>query len=70
MGDRRVSKRNIKGTSRFLATVRAASDCEAVPVPPVLAGPPTSGQLNFIKNLSPPSFFKLFTSNFQDIIFA
>ena len=43
MGDRRVSKRNIKGTSRFLATVRAASDCEAVPVPPVLAGPPTSG---------------------------
>ena len=24
----------------------------------------------FIKNLSPPTFFKLFTSNFQDMIFA
>ena len=45
MSDRRVSKRNIKGTSRCLATIRVASDFEAVPVPPVLAGPPTSRQL-------------------------
>ena len=43
MSDRRVSKRIIKGTSRCLATIRVASDSEAVPVPPVLAGPPTSG---------------------------
>ena len=41
MSERRVSKRNIKGTSR---SIRVASDFEAVPVPPVLSGPPTSGQ--------------------------
>ena len=45
MSERRVSKRCIeKGTSRCLATIRVASDSEAVLVPPVLPGPP-SGQM-------------------------
>ena len=46
MSESRVTTRNKETvTSRCLATIRVASDSEAVPVPPVLPSPSSGQQL-------------------------
>ena len=52
MSEKRVSKRNKeKGTSRSLATIRVVSDSKAVPVLPVLPGPPSGHTFKLLKNV-------------------
>ena len=50
MSKRHCTRSKEKGTSQSLATIR--SDSEAVPVPPVLPGPPSGKRTSFINKLS------------------